>query len=142
MGSADSAAFPILPTVDQPEALINIPRKAKYLISPEQTTPGAHTLPPAPIPESRLGPDRLEGWSHDQDDIGYDGVQDPNPIEGLPPLDPVEVQDTIQPNMMLKGRYRKPATVLHPREYGAKNIRTSQRYARVANAVNNSIWKS
>lgn len=143
MGSADSAANPILPTVDQPIALINVPRRSKYLIIPEQYIRGAHTIPPAEIPVDTLGPAALSSYSHDQTDIGFDDAVDPNPVEGLPPLNPVEVQDTIKPNQWGKKQLIIPkATRSIVGKYRGRNsIRKSATYAAVANAVNGQIWK-
>ncbi|HIJ11385.1 TPA: hypothetical protein HA278_04985 [Candidatus Woesearchaeota archaeon] len=143
MGSADSAANSILPTVDQPVALIEIPRKSRYLIIPEQYIQGAHTLPPEEIPQDTLGPAALSSWSHDQTEIGFDDAQDPNPVEGLAPLNPVEVQDTIQPNIWGTKRLNIPkATRTIVGKYKGRNsIRKSATYLAVANAVNGQIWK-
>ena len=143
LGSADSAPNPILPTVNQPEALIKIPRKSKYLIIPEQYIIGAHTLPPTEVPVDSLGPASLTSWAHDQTDIGYDDAKDPNPVEGLPPLNPIEVQDTIKPNQWGAKQLIIPkATRTIAGKYRGKNsIRKSATYAAVANAVNGQIWK-
>lgn len=144
-GSADSAASSILPTIGQPTKLVNFPRRSKYLIAPEQYIAGAHTLPPKPVKENNLGPEYIHTWSHDQNDIGFDGIKNPNPVNGLPPLDPVEVQDTIQPNITLINR-RKWQDSIRPRNkinaaHGYRiNKPMNRRMINVQNAVNDAIW--
>jgi hypothetical protein len=104
---------------------------------------GAHTLPPEKIPMEDLGPTALSSWAHDQSDIGFDAIEDPNPVEGLPPLNPVEVQDTIQPNQWGSKRLKIPmATRTIVGKYRGRNaIRASPTYAAISNSVNKSIWR-
>ncbi len=145
-GSADSAASSILPTVGQPIKLVNMPRRSKHLIIPEQYDRSATTDPPKQIQESELGPEYIHSWSHDQNDIGFDGIANPNPIKGLPPLDPVQQQDTIQPNGVLTNREKRTLFTTRPRKkinhaHGIRiNTRMNKRMIKIQNSVNDSIW--
>jgi hypothetical protein len=146
-GSADSAASSILPTIDQPIDLVNFPRRSKFLIIPEQYVMDSHTLPPKEIPENELGPEYIHSWAHDQNDIGFDGLDNPNPINGLPPLNPVELQNTIQPNIALTNMEQNKENPSFRTRKKINNVRgvrvnkiMNRRMINIQNSVNDSIW--
>lgn len=143
-GSADSAPSTILPTIGQPTKLINLPKRSKFLICPEQYNADAETDPPEP--KTDLGPEFIHTWSHDQNDIGFDGIANPNPINGLPPLDPVEQINTIQPNAVLTNIKKRTLFTTRTRKkinnaHGTRiNIPINMREIKIQNAVNDAIW--
>jgi|TARA_Y100000296_G_scaffold87407_2_gene133169 hypothetical protein len=155
MGTADVHPTTTLPTVNQKTAssLINFPIKAKHLFNPAQKPNVDVVEPPAKRINKNEGPTSFTTPGDDQSDIGYNDIDDPNPVEGLPPLDPIEAQGTIQPfrydgnNLIMqssgykrylkknqeagKSRYRKlPSGVNHDQT------------AMVATAVSNYIWQT
>ena len=98
MGSSDLVPSPMLATIDQKTAnqLLTFPRKAQHLFNPNQLyTNDSNVTPPHKVSEDTLGPEKIEGAGEDQTDIGYNDVDDPNPQQGLPPLDPIEASSNM-----------------------------------------------
>lgn len=100
-GSADMVRSVILNTCCQDNAkkLIDYPRKSRALYNYAQMPhTKEHTIPPpSDMSENNMGVESVTIPNEDQDDIGFNNLDDPNPEYGLPPLDPVEQQGTLQP---------------------------------------------
>ena len=154
MGSSDIHPTSVLPTVNQKTAsgLVEFPTKAFWLINPEQNPNVSTTYPPASRKGNPDGPSKFKSSSTDQSDIGYNDIDDPNPHEGLPPLDPVEAQGTIQPFRYDGQNLIMPSTGY--KRYLAKNQEAGKsRYrklpkgvnhdqtAMVATSVSNYLWQ-
>ena len=153
MGTADVHPNPILATIDQNTAakLLAFPSKPQYLLNPYQlgNLKGAQIVSP-PRKESSI--EKITIKNEDADDIGFDGLPDPNPPTGLPPLDPVESSGSMQPQQYDPKNLIMPNTG-YKRYLGKNQNAGKMRYqslpkgvshdqtALITTAVSNYLWQ-